>query len=174
MIQYLQNCFDFCLRRPPSLLASTAKRVVAYRFDHRPLEGFLNPATFLLPDGIELLTMEGAVEVIPYGRLKTVCFTGAPGHFDLFQSDQLFTRRPRISGLWVRFTFRDGDRIDGILPHNLSDWPRQGYMATPPRRQKIFIPREAIQTTELQGVIGLTKGKPKSAKQPADQLKMFE
>jgi hypothetical protein len=160
------------------LLSSTAKRVVAYRFDRQPLEGFVNPATFLLPDGVELITMAGAVEVVPYAQLKAVCFVGEPGHFDLFQSDHFFTRRPRNPGLWTRFTLRDGDRIDGILPHNLSDWPRQGYMATPPRasavRQKIFIPREAIQITELQGVIGLAKDKAKPGKQPAGQLKMFE
>jgi hypothetical protein len=160
------------------LLSSTAKRVVAYRFDRQPLEGVVNPATFLLPDGVELLTMEGSVEVIPYNQIKTVCFVAEPGHLDLFQSDHFFARRPRIPGLWTRFTLRDGDRIDGILPHNLADWPRQGYMATPPRasamRQKIFIPREAIQATELQGVIGLAKEKPKPGKRPADQLKMFE
>lgn len=160
------------------MLSSTAKRVVAYRFDRQPWEGFVNPANFLLPDGAELLTIGGSVEVIPYGHLKTVCFVAEAGHFDLFQSDHFFVRRPRIPGLWTRFTLRDGDRIDGILPHNLSDWPRQGYMATPPRasaaRQKIFIPREAIQATELQGVIGLAKDRHKPGKQPADQLKMFE
>lgn len=122
--------------------------------------------------------MEGSVEVIPYAQLKAVCFVAEPGHSDLFQTDRFFARRPRLPGLWTRFTLRDGDRIDGILPHNLSDWPRQGYMATPPRasalRQKMFIPREAIQATELQGVIGVAKEKTKPNKQSAGQLRMFD
>lgn len=152
--------------------------MVAYRFDRQPLEGFVNPTTFLLKDGVEILTPGGTVQAIPYSELKAVCFVGEPGRLDLFQSNHKFDRRPRIPGLWTRFTLRDGDQMDGILPHNLAEWPREGYMITPPRasltRQRIFIPREALSKTELQGVIGPAKGKVSHPPAGSDQLKMFE
>ena len=152
--------------------------MVAYRFDRQPLEGFVNPATFLLSDGIEILTVNGAVQTVPYGELKAVCFVSEPGRCDLFDSHPLFERRPRLPGLWTRFTLRDGDQIDGVLPHNLADWPKEGYVIVPPRaaapQQRIFIPREALKKTELQGVIGAIQGKSKPKKAREDQLKMFD
>jgi hypothetical protein len=160
------------------LVSSTAKRVVAYRFDRQPFEGFVNPATFLLADGVEILSVNGIVQTIPYTELKAVCFVSEPGRLDLFDSHPVFERRPRLPGLWTRFTLRDGDQIDGILPHNLAEWPKQGYVFVPPHasapRQRIFIPREALKKTELQGVIGAFQGKSKQKKLPDDQLKMFD
>lgn len=152
--------------------------MVAYRFDRQPFEGFVNPATFLRDDGIEMLTVTGTVQTIPYTELKALCFVSEPGRRDLFDSHPIFERRPRLPGLWTRFILRDGDEIDGVLPHNLADWPKQGYVIVPPRaaapRQRIFIPREALKRTELQGVIGAIQAKSKQKKPPADQLKMFD
>jgi hypothetical protein len=156
--------------------------VVAYRFERQALEGFVNPATFLLPGGIELLTRSGAVHTIPYSELKAVCFVGEPSRFDLFETPALFERRPRIPGLWTRFTLRDGDQIDGILPHNLAEWPSAGFMFTPPRAsslgQRIFVPREALSHTEFQGVIGIGSGvqekPPKKSPVTEGQLEMFD
>jgi hypothetical protein len=158
------------------LVSSTAKRVVAYRFDRQPVEGFVNPATFLLNDGVEILTVSGTVQTIPYGELKAVCFVNEPGRSDLFGVQRFFERRPRLPGLWTRFTLRDGDQIEGVLPHNLVDWPKQGYVTVPPRAlgQRVFIPREALKKTELQGVIGAFQGKLKQKKAGEDQLRMFE
>jgi hypothetical protein len=160
------------------LVSSTAKRVVVYRFDRQPLEGFVNPVTFLLAGAVEILSVEGAVQTVPYAELKAVCFVGEGAQADLFDSNHVFERRPRMPGLWARFTFRDGNQIDGILPHNLADWPKEGYFIVPPRasslRQRIFIPREALKTTELRGVIGAGTGKAKTGKGEGDQLKMFE
>jgi hypothetical protein len=161
------------------LVSSTAKRVVAYRFDRQPLEGFVNPATFLLAGAAELLTVSGTVQSIPYSELKAICFVAEAGRFDLFNSHTVFERRPRLSGLWTRFTLKDGDQLDGVLSHNLVDWPAQGYLLTPPRasslRQRVFIPREALSKTELRGVIGAPGGKPKQKKGTREgQLEMFE
>lgn len=160
------------------MVSSTAKRVVVYRFDRQPLEGFVNPATFLLAGAVEILSMDGAVQTVPYSELKAVCFVGEGARADLFDSNHVFERLPRMPGLWARFTLRDGNQIDGILPHNLADWPKEGYFIVPPRasslRQRIFIPREALKATELRGVIGTAAGKVKTRKGEGDQLKMFE
>ena len=164
------------------MASSTAKHVVVYRFERQPVDGFVNPATFLLAEGIELLTKSGAVHMIPYAELKAVCFIGEPSRFDLFETPVLFERRPRLPGLWTRFTLRDGGQIDGILPHNLADWPAAGFMFTPPRApnlgQRVFVPRAALAHTEFQGVIGVAAGaKEKPARKPPvteGQLEMFD
>lgn len=156
--------------------------MVAYRFERQPVQGFVNPATFMLVDGIELLTTSGTVHTIPYSELKAVCFIGEPSRFDLFDAPVLFERRPRIPGLWTRFTLRDGDQIDGILPHNLAEWPPAGFMFTPPRApslgQRVFVPRDALTHSEFQGVIGVAAGaKEKPPKRPPlgeGQLEMFD
>jgi hypothetical protein len=163
------------------LASSTAKHVVAYRFERQPVEGYVSPATFLLSSGIELLTKEGNVHAIPYSELKALCFIGEPSRFDLFDTSGLFERRPRLPGLWTRFTLRDGDQIDGVLPHNLAEWPSTGFMFTPPRastlRQRVFVPRDAIARTELLGVIGIGTGaREKPGRKPLQegQLEMFD
>ena len=79
--------------------------------------------------------------------------------------------------------FRDGDRLDGILSHNLLDWPQPGYFITPPRagptRQRVFLPRAAVIGTELRGVVGssLVAARQRAKKgsiDPSGQLTMFD
>jgi hypothetical protein len=140
------------------LPSSTAKRVVLYRFDRQPLEGIVNPGAYLLPDRVELITLGGTMHSAPYGEFKALCFISEGALPDLFTEHTLFERRPKVPGLWTRFSFRDGDKLDGILSHNLLDWPPMGYLITPPRsgatRQRVFIPRAALLGTELRGVVG--------------------
>lgn len=138
--------------------SSTAKRVVVYRFDRQPTEAIVNPGAYLLDTGLELITLSGSLQTIVYRDLKALCFVSETATADLFSNHNLFERRPKVPGLWTRFTFRDGDRLDGILSHNLIDWPKAGYFITPPKtgvgRQRVFIPREALAATELRGVVG--------------------
>lgn len=162
--------------------SSTAKRVVLYRFDRQPLEGIVNPAAFLLPHGVELITLAGTLESAEYNEFKALCFVSELIRADLFFEHNLFERRPKMPGLWTRFVFRDGDRLDGILSHNLLDWPEHGYFVTPPRaganRQRVFIPRAALSGTELRGVVGGSNLAParRSARpsRTEGQLNMFD
>jgi hypothetical protein len=163
------------------LPSSTAKRVVLYRFDRLPQEAIVNPAAYLLERGIEVITTMGSLQLAPYGDVKALCFATESDRGDLFLVHNLFERRPKVPGLWTRFTFRDGARLDGILPHNLLDWPERGYLVIPPRagaaRQRVFLPREALTATELRGVVGVS-GSARSelaAKKLQDvQIKMFD
>jgi hypothetical protein len=164
------------------LPSSTAKRVVLYRFDRQPLEGFVNPSTYLLENRIELITLDGNLQSLAYTEMKALCFVSEAGTADLFTEHSLFERRPKVPGLWTRFLFRDGDRLDGILSHNLLDWPERGYFITPPRagttRQRVFLPRAALVGTELRGVVGTSLvGSGRRGKKSAigrGQLTMFE
>jgi hypothetical protein len=157
--------------------------VVLYRFDRQPLEGIVNPGAFLLDKGVELITLDGNLQVMPYTEMKALCFISESGLTDLFREHNLFERRPKVAGLWTRFMFRDGDRLDGILSHNLLDWPPPGYFITPPRagptRQRVFLPRAALVGTELRGVVGRSlvaarQRTRKGAPDQGDQLTMFD
>jgi hypothetical protein len=165
------------------LPASTAKRVVLYRFDRLPLEGIVSPGTYLAEHHLELITVSGSLHNAPYHEFKALCFLSESGPFDLFTDHNLFERRPKVPGLWTRFSFRDGDKLDGILSHNLLEWPPMGYMITPPRsgasRQRVFIPRAALIGTELRGVVGMSAAGAALRKRPSTprdegQLRMFD
>lgn len=163
--------------------ASTVKRVVLYRFDRQPLEGIVNPNAYLASEAIEFMTLDGNLHHSSYSEIKAVCFVSETGRFDLFAEHSFFERRPKVPGLWTRFTLRDGDCLDGILSHNLLEWPVSGYLITPPRpgvgRQRVFLPRPAVMRTELRGVVGAS-GNAAAAKARAEamkragQLKMFD
>jgi len=163
--------------------SSTVKRVVVYRFDRQPLEGVINPSAYLLDNHLELITLQGNLQMVPYVEIKAVCFVSEAGEADLFTEHNLFERRPKVPGLWTRFTFRDGDRLDGILSHNLLDWPERGYSITPAgsgaKRQRVFVPRTAVVSTELRGVVGgslmgLAQREKKGAVSAGGQLSMFD
>ncbi len=139
----------------------------------------MNPGAYLLEDRIELITLTGNLQDAPYGEVKAVCFVGEGRPADLFTEHALFERRPKTPGLWTRFTFRDGDRLDGILSHNLLEWPDAGYLIAPPKagpgRQRVFVPRAALVGTELRGVVGRSAaavGKQRASE--ARQLSIFD
>lgn len=162
---------------------STAKRVVLYRFGRQPLEGIVNPSAYLSAGHIELISATGALQATALDEVKALCFASAGAAPDLFTSHNLFERRPKAPGLWARFTFRDGDCLEGMLSPNLLEWPGAGYLIVPPRaglgRQRVFIPRAALARTELRGVVGAQAGGAAHRKKPApardsNQLNMFE
>ena len=170
-------------RSPSTLPSSTAKRVVLYRFDRQPVGGIVNPAAYLLEDRLELITFDGNLHSVLFTECKALCFVSESAQPDLFTSHSLFERRPKVPGLWTRFTFRDGDRLDGILSHNLLEWPLAGYFITPPRagasRQRVFVPRAALIGTELRGVVGRSAVSLRGREEPAgavdqSQLTMFD
>ena len=142
----------------------------------------MNPSAYLLPDGIEVMTTHGMLQRAGYGEVKAVCFATEPGPDNLFTAHNLFERRPKVPGLWARFTFRDGDQLDGILSHNLLEWPETGYLLTPPRasglRQRVYLPRPAVTATELRGVVGIgPAGRQGPSRKPENQeaqLRMFD
>lgn len=138
----------------------------------------MNPAAYLLADHLELITVSGIIHGVPYAEAKALCFVHEFASTDLFREHKFFERRPRVPGLWTRFTFLDADQLDGILSHNLLEWPAQGYLLVPPRasasRQKVFIPREALRKTELRGVVGTPASTLKRAKPSDRQIELFD
>lgn len=165
------------------MTSSTAKRALLYRFDRPPCEVIVSIGTYLLDHALEFITPDGLLHQVPFADVKALCFFSESGPPDLFTSHPFFERRPKVPGLWTRFTFKDGDQLDGILSHNLIEWPAAGYLFTPPHagstRQRVFIPRAAVIGTELRGVVGRSTvaarhaGKPQAEDVNA-QLRMFD
>ncbi len=163
--------------------ASTAKRLILYRFDRAPVEGFVHAEAYLVAQGVEMMMRDGNLQVIDYNSVKALCFAAEGAPTDLFTVQNSFERRPKTPGLWTSFRLRDDDLLEGVLPHNLLEWPTQGYFVTPPGsssyRQRVFLPRQAVRETAFLGLIGKgnalqAKSSKKVEREAARQLSMFD
>ena len=159
------------------MAGSTNKKVLVARFDRETLSGFVNPATYLSADGLELLTPVGTVLMVPYAEVKTVLFVRDFDQVEPRPEMRQFTTRPKMEGLWVRMKFRDGDTMDGLLPNNLLQLKTQGFTIVPPdpgfQNQRVFVPKAALNEVQVLGVVGspLRKGRKKAV--PQEQLEIF-
>ena len=159
------------------MAGSTTKKAVLRRFDREPLAGYVNPISVLQAEGIELLSANGNVATIPYDEVKTVSFVR---EFDTGDAGErrVFNTRPKMEGLWMSFQFRDGEIMEGVMPNNLLPFEPHGFTIIPPdpysNQQRVFIPRRALRSVEVLGVVGspLKKRKPKA---PAkEQIGLFD
>ena len=160
------------------MAGSTTKKVLIRRFDREPLTGFVNPQSYLLPDGIELLKTEGTVTVVPYREIKTVCFVKDFEGAEAEPESRVFHTRPKMDGLWVRMRFRDGEIMDGILSNNLLQLDPYGFTFVPPEpysnNQRIFSPREALSEFHVLGVVGSPLTRRRRREVPKEQIGLFE
>ena len=159
------------------MAASTTKKVLVRRFEREALRGYVHPVSFLQPAGLELLSEEGNVALIPYSELKSIVFVR---EFDgrAEPERRTFQTRPKMAGLWVSLRFRDGETLEGIMPNNLLQLENQGFSIIPPdsygNQQRVFAPRTALAEVEVLGVIGspLARRKPKPAAK--EQIGLFD
>jgi hypothetical protein len=161
------------------LAVSTTKKVLVTRFDREALSGFVNPQSYLLAAGLELLSPGGEVGLIPYGEIKLVCFVRDFQQGEPRKELRLFTTRPKMEGLWIRMHFRDGDAMDGLLANNLLQLESHGFSVIPPdpgfQNQRIFVPKAALSGVQVLGIVGSPLRKiAKTKPVPKEQLDMFE
>ena len=178
MIQYSRNCLEVKCYGRSDLGVSTNKKVLVSRFEREPLTGFVNTQTYLQPEGMELLTREGSVSIVPYGEIKLVCFVRDFQQGEPARELRLFTTRPKLEGLWIRMRFRDGDAMDGLLANNLLQLENEGFLVVPPdpgfQNQRVFVPRAALSGVQVLGVVGSPLRIRKTKPTPKEQLEMFE
>ena len=159
------------------MAGSTNKRVLVSRFDREPLSGFVNPQNYLLPEGLEVLSQDGAVNVLPYTEVKLVCFVRDFQQGEPRKELRLFTTRPKMEGLWIRMRFRDGDAMDGLLTNNLLLLEPFGFSVIPPdpgfQNQRVFIPKAALSGVQVLGVIGSPLRTRKTKPTAKEQIEMF-
>jgi hypothetical protein len=159
------------------LAASTTKKAILRRFDREPLAGYVNPLTYLQPAGVEVLSAQGAVSTIPYEEIKSISFVR-----DFEGGDEaerlVFHTRPKTEGLWVRLQFRDGEIMEGIMPNSLLQLDRYGFTVIPPdphsNNQRVFIPRVALRSAEVLGVVGSPLRKRRVQAAPKEQIGLFD
>ncbi|MGA1996436.1 MAG: hypothetical protein ABSH45_11725 [Bryobacteraceae bacterium] len=157
--------------------ASTTKKAIVERFERESLSGYVNPLSFQQLAGVELLTEQGQVAVIPYTEVRLVALV-RDFHPPAEPWRRVFRNRPKMEGLWVNLELRDGDRLEGILPNNLLQIESQGFTIIPPdpfaHRQRLFIPRLALRKVEVLGVVGSPVQKRKAKPAPAEQIGLFD
>jgi hypothetical protein len=182
MIQYLRNCLE--KSRGPNasgtnvLAGSTSKRVVIRRFEREPLQGYVNPQSYLRAEGIELLSLAGTVVEVSYSEAKAVYFVRDFDTSEPAPESRVFNTRPKISGVWVRMRFRDDEVMDGILANNLLQLDPHGFTVVPPNpssnNQKVFVPRAALAELQVLGVVGSPLRPAKTKPKPKEQIELFE
>jgi len=137
---------------------ASTKKVLISRFDREPLEGFVQTSDAWTQGSVELLTPAGTLLQVPFADIKVVCFVRDFGAGETWRVNRAFQTRPKASGLWLRFCFRDGESLEGIAPNNLLQNEPHGFSVTPPdptfQNQRVFVPREALSRVEVLGVIG--------------------
>ena len=145
------------------------------------IEGYVSPAAYLRPDGVEILKRNAEVAVVPYEQIRAVYFVrdfGEPPDGD--GQKRAFGSRPKLDGLWVRLKFREGEEVEGVMANDLTLMNEFGVTFTPPdanaATQKIFVPRKAIEAIKVLGVIGspVHRRRPRRRTEPSrDQRDLF-
>jgi hypothetical protein len=159
------------------LAGSTTKKTILRRFDKEPLAGYVNPLSFLQPEGVEVLSALGRVTTVPYGEIRSVSFVR---DFDDASGagQRVFHSRPKMEGLWLSLEFRDGEMMEGILPNNLLQLERYGFTVIPPdpysNNQRVFVPRAALRAAEVLGVVGSPLKRRRTKAVPKEQIGLFD
>jgi hypothetical protein len=159
------------------LATSTTKKAVIRRFQRESLAGYVNPLSYLQPTGDRAAdSAEGQIVHVPYAEIKSVSFVrdfDAPAEAER----PVFLNRPKMEGLWVRFTFQDGEVMEGVMPNNLLPVEPYGFSVIPPHpygaQQRVFLPRAALRTVEVLGVVGSPLKRRKEKPAPEAQIGLF-
>src|ERR1035437_1148124 len=138
--------------------ASTAKKVLVDRYDRSLLRGYVQPQTWRTPEGLELMSPEGAVSIVPYPQIKCVSFVRDLEGPSVLGERREFLARPKSTGLWIELQFRDGDSLESTISNNILEMEAEGLFATPPENagnaQRIFVPRAGLNGVQVLGVGG--------------------
>jgi hypothetical protein len=149
-------------------MASTRKPVIVRKFSRDWCAGYAAASFGQDASELEILDPTGKVIRIPWAAVKWVCYVrDFPGASLSPFSDQAnperlmhkrFAIRPRSAGLWLRMTLTDGDELEGLAANDRSLVEGAGLLLTPPdtrsNTQRIYLPRQAIQTLEVVSLIG--------------------
>ena len=163
-------------------MASLRKPVIVRKFSRDWCAGYVAaglgaPGNHPLNAEIEILDLHGKLMRVPWDQIKWVCYVRDLPASDSANPERLlhkrFAIRPRTPGLWLRMTLTDGEELEGLAPNDRSLVEGVGLLLTPPdtrsNTQRIFVPRQAIQSLEVVALIGAP-----SRKRAADACKAIE
>ena len=147
-------------------MASSRKPVIVRKFSREWYAGYAGASFGQDSPALEILDLTGKVLTIAWDAVKWVCYVrDFSSSSDQGNPERLiqkrFAVRPRASGLWLRLTLNDGDELEGIAANDRSLVSGPGLLVTPPdtrsNTQRVYIPRQAIQSLEVVSLIGVTK-----------------
>jgi len=152
--------------RQSRAMASQRKPVIVRKFSRDWCAGYAGVNFGQDSAELEILDLSGKVTWIAWRQIKWVCyvrdFPAASSGSDSGNPERLlhkrFTIRPRTAGVWLRMTLNDGEELEGLAANDRSLLEGAGVLLTPPdtrsNTQRIYVPRVAIQTLEVVGLIG--------------------
>jgi hypothetical protein len=145
-------------------MASARKPVIVRKFTRDWCAGYAGVDYGQHRAELEFLDLGGKVIRMAWEQVKWVCYVR---DFPASAADQAnperllrkrFSLRPRAAGLWLRLTMNDGDELEGLAANDRSLVDGAGLLLTPPdtrsNTQRIYVPRQAIQTLEVVSLIG--------------------
>jgi hypothetical protein len=180
--------FDFSIALRPmrqsKTMASGRKPVIVRKFSRDWSAGYARPYFGQDSAELEILDLGGKVLQMSWNSVKWVCYVRdlPVGSVDQANPERLlhkrFAVRPRTAGLWLRMTLTDGDELEGLAANDRTLVDGAGLLLTPPdmrsNTQRIYIPRLAIETLEVVGVIGApSRRRPAAGPKPEEQPELF-
>ncbi len=137
------------------------------------------------PAELEILDLNGKVVRIGWEQVKWICYVrelpaagegGGQANPERLLRKR-FSTRPRTAGLWLRLVLADGEELEGIAANDKSVIEGAGLMLTPPdtrsNSQRIYVPRQAIQSLEVAAVIGAGRKRTEAPQPEPEQPELF-
>ena len=156
-------------------MASQRKPVIVRKFSRDWCAGYAGVSFGQNAAELEILDLTGKVLRIGWDQVKWVCYVRDFPAGETANPERLlhkrFSIRPRTPGLWLRMTLTDGEELEGLAANDRSLVDGAGLLVTPPdtrsNTQRIYVPRQAIQSLEVVGLIGASGRKRMGAMSPA-------
>jgi hypothetical protein len=149
-------------------MASVRKPVIVRKFSRDWCAGYAGATFGQDAAELEILDLSGKVLHIGWEQVKWVCyvrdFPSPTQANDQSNPERLlhkrFSIRPRTAGIWLRMTLKDGEELEGLASNDLSLVQGAGLLLTPPdtrsNTQRIYVPRQAMQSLEVVSLIGVS------------------
>jgi hypothetical protein len=167
-------------------MASVRKPVIVRKFSRDWCAGYagvnFGPSNSQAAAELEILDLSGKVLRIAWEQVKWVCYVRDFPAGETANPERLlrkrFSIRPRTAGLWLRMTLIDGEELEGLAANDRSLIEGAGLLLTPPdtrsNTQRIYVPRQAIQTLEVVSLIGApARQRASTPGRPGDQPDLF-
>jgi hypothetical protein len=143
-------------------MASQRKPVIVRKFSRDWCAGYASAGFGQMGAELEILDLTGKVLRIGWEQVKWVCYVRDFPAGETANPERLlhkrFAIRPRTPGIWLRMTLADGEELEGLAANDRSLVEGAGLLLTPPdtrsNTQRIYVPRQAIQTLEVVSLIG--------------------